>query len=335
MSSSLEAKIVVLGAQGVGKTALVERYCKNTFNPAAASTIGASFVTKRVLDSTSDTIVRLQIWDTAGQERFRSMSRLYYRGAQAVLLCYDVSASTSTPFPLILLACITDQNSFQEMAGWLRELRKNITPNDDGTDSLIIHVVGTKSDIVAEDPSRRCVPFEHTIDYVAEQLYPTQVSTPPPTATASMGGLGFGTSVFGGSGGSTSNASASAAALQSPDSKRSSAFWGQEIGWDCCHEISARDGEGIDEVFRVITRKLVEQRNRRDTELAMSIAGMPMANGVVGPFNPGVVEGTGSFRLGHGDKRRSWMGLGAPGVNVDDAEEERVMRASRNKGRCC
>lgn len=124
MSSSLEAKIVVLGAQGmlavnypvlnliitlltlsqlgVGKTALVDRYCKNTFNPAAASTIGASFVTKRVLDSTSDTIVRLQIWDTAGQERFRSMSRLYYRGAQAVLLCYDVSASTSTPFPLFI-----------------------------------------------------------------------------------------------------------------------------------------------------------------------------------------------------------------------------------------
>lgn len=222
------------------------------------------------------------------------------------------------------------------MAGWLRELRKNITPSDDGTDSLIIHVVGTKSDIVAEDPSRRRVPFEHTIDYVAEQLYPTQASTPPPTtATAGMGALGFGTSVFGGSGGSTSNASASAAALQSPDSKRSSAFWGQEIGWDCCHEISARDGEGIDEVFRVITRKLVEQRNRRDTELAMSIAGTPMANGVVGPFNPGVVEGTGSFRLGHGDKRRSWMGLGAPGVNIDDAEEERVMRASRNKGRCC
>ncbi|CAP81051.1 Pc12g14240 [Penicillium rubens Wisconsin 54-1255] len=247
MSSSLEAKIVVLGAQGVGKTALVERYCKNTFNPAAASTIGASFVTKRVLDSTSDTIVRLQIWDTAGQERFRSMSRLYYRGAQAVLLCYD----------------ITDQNSFQEMAGWLRELRKNITPNDDGTDSLIIHVVGTKSDIVADDPSRRRVPFERTIAY--------------------------------------------------------------EIGWDCCHEISARDGEGIDEVFRVITRKLVEQRNRRDSELALSIAGTPMANGVVGPFNPGVVEGTGSFRLGHGDKRRSWLGLAAPGVNVAGADEERVM----------
>ncbi|KAG0159644.1 hypothetical protein PDIDSM_7167 [Penicillium digitatum] len=286
MSSSLEAKIVVLGAQGVGKTALVERYCKNTFNPAAASTIGASFVTKRVLDSTSDTI-------------------------------------------------ITDQNSFQEMAGWLHELRKNITPNDDGTDSLIVHVVGTKSDIVADDPSHRRVPFERTIAYVADQLYPTQASTPPPTATAGMGGLGFGTAVFGGSGGGTSNTSASVVALQSPDSKRSSAFWGQEIGWDCCHEISARDGEGIDEVFRVITRKLVEQRNRRDTDLAMSIARSPMANGVVRPFTPRVVEGRGSFRLGHGNTRRSWMGLAAPGVNVEGAEAERVMRASRNKQRCC
>lgn len=217
------------------------------------------------------------------------------------------------------------------MAGWLRELRKNTT-NEDGTDSLVIHVVGTKSDLVAEDPSRRRVPFERTIAYVAEQLYPTQASTPPPTATAT-GALGFGSGVFGGSGGSASNASASAAALQSPDSKRSSAFWGQEIGWDCCHEISARDGEGIDEVFRVITRKLVEQRNRRDTELTFSVAGTPSVNGTIGPFSPGFVEGTGSFRLGHGDKRKSWLGLATP--SVGNVEEVEVMHTARNKGRCC
>lgn len=63
--SSLEAKIVVLGAQGVGKTSLVMRYCKGAFNPAEiTSTVGASFLTKRVVDSDSDTVVRLQIWDT-------------------------------------------------------------------------------------------------------------------------------------------------------------------------------------------------------------------------------------------------------------------------------
>lgn len=63
--ASLEAKIVVLGSQGVGKTSLVMRYCKGAFNPAQiTSTVGASFMTKRVVDSDTDTLVRLQIWDT-------------------------------------------------------------------------------------------------------------------------------------------------------------------------------------------------------------------------------------------------------------------------------
>jgi GTPase SAR1 family protein len=65
MSSSLEAKIVVLGSQGVGKTSLVMRYCKGSFNPSQiTSTVGASFLTKRVIDTDTDTLVRLQIWDT-------------------------------------------------------------------------------------------------------------------------------------------------------------------------------------------------------------------------------------------------------------------------------
>jgi len=85
MSNSLEAKIVVLGSQGVGKTSLVHRYVKNAFTPPTTqSTIGASFLTKRVVDIDTSTVVRLQIWDTAGQERFRSISKLYYRGMSPV-----------------------------------------------------------------------------------------------------------------------------------------------------------------------------------------------------------------------------------------------------------
>lgn len=65
MSSALEAKIVVLGSQGVGKTSLVTRFCKGAFNPSQiTSTVGASFMTKRVVDTDTDTVVRLQIWDT-------------------------------------------------------------------------------------------------------------------------------------------------------------------------------------------------------------------------------------------------------------------------------
>ncbi|EFW17752.1 hypothetical protein D8B26_004899 [Coccidioides posadasii str. Silveira] len=294
MSTSLEAKIVVLGAQGVGKTSLVQRYVKNSFSPTTtASTVGASFVTKRVLDSTSDTIVRLQIWDTAGQERFRSISRLYYRGANAGLLCYD----------------ITDENSFQEMTGWLGELKGNL-----GEDNpIIIHVVGTKSDIVADDPSKRKVPFEKTIAYVAEQLYPSQASTPPPSS--GMGMLGA--------------SAATASNTHGPESKRSSGFWGQDIGWDCCHEISAKDGEGIEEVFRVITRKLVEQRNKKVE------AETTQRRNVRGRERPST-SGDGIAADGNADKRRSWLGFPPTLVLHDErTDDEPDGFPKRKQGKCC
>lgn len=232
------------------------------------------------------------------------------------------------------------------MAGYLRELRRNLGPENNGSDEppVIYHVVGTKADIVEHDASRRAVPFERTIAFVAEELYPTEASTPPPSALGtSNAGLGFGSGFFGshghsaagagagagpGSIGSTSGIgiSTSADALQSPDSKRSSAFWGQEIGWDCCHEVSASSGEGIEEVFRVITRKLVEQRNRRDAEAAMVIT--PSVEGFTGVPTPSI---EGSFRLGLGDKRRSsnWLGLATPNI-----EEVRTVE-ERRQGRCC
>ena len=109
MANSLEAKIVVLGSQGVGKTSLVHRYVKNAFTPPTTqSTIGASFLTKRVTDIDTNTVVRLQIWDTAGQERFRSISKLYYRGMFALApvpsLCCSCSP-TPAPFPTSSLPC--------------------------------------------------------------------------------------------------------------------------------------------------------------------------------------------------------------------------------------
>ena len=90
---SLEAKLVILGAQSVGKTSLVHRYVKNSFIPPnkSQSTIGASFLTTRVHDPESGATIRLQIWDTAGQERFRTLTSSYYRGAQGVILMYDIS----------------------------------------------------------------------------------------------------------------------------------------------------------------------------------------------------------------------------------------------------
>ncbi|TGJ82465.1 hypothetical protein E0Z10_g6311 [Xylaria hypoxylon] len=312
MSSSLEAKIVVLGSQGVGKTSLVTRYCKGAFSPAqTTSTVGASFMTKRVVDSDTDTVVRLQIWDTAGQERFRSISRLYYRGANACILCYS----------------ITDAHSFAEMGIWLTELRRNLPPD------IVLHVVGTKADIVAHDPTRREVPFERCIAYVAENLAPGLGSTPPPTATpGGVTGLslplgstqshrttpGTSASMIASPLGPTPS---SAPEPRSPSSKRSSGFWGQEVGWDACHEISAESGEGVEEVFRVVTRKLVEQ-NRKIQQAILAATSTP---GLSTPGTEGTesyfdgVNPRGSFRVGR--DRRSWLfspGF-SPAVTIENA----------------
>ncbi|KAI0876259.1 P-loop containing nucleoside triphosphate hydrolase protein [Hypoxylon argillaceum] len=330
--SSLEAKIVVLGSQGVGKTSLVTRYCKGAFNPAqTVSTVGASFMTKRVVDSDSDTVVRLQIWDTAGQERFRSISRLYYRGANACILCYS----------------ITDAHSFTEMGMWLTELRRNLPPD------IVLHVVGTKADIVARDPTRREVPFERCIAYVAENLAPGLGSTPPPTAiSAGLNGLSLPTSSgttitqshtttpgtsasmiaspigFGGG-----PAPSSAPEPRSPSSKRSSGFWGQEVGWDACHEISAESGEGVEEVFRVVTRKLVEQNRKMQQAVLAATTSLSTPGGTSTPSGYGHGDGSegggggyfdganprGSFRVGR--DRRSWLfspGF-SPAVTVENA----------------
>ncbi|KAI5124804.1 hypothetical protein M0805_005436 [Coniferiporia weirii] len=123
-SHSVDAKIVVMGNTGVGKTSLLQRYTQNKFDPKnTTSTTGAFFVTKKVyVDGLK---VRLQLWDTAGQERFRSMAPMYYRGANAALLLYD----------------ITNASTFDDVRGWLEELKKNCSSD------LIIYIVGSKADL--------------------------------------------------------------------------------------------------------------------------------------------------------------------------------------------
>ena len=238
----------------------------------------------------SGTIVRLQLWDTAGQERFRSISKLYYRGASAVILVYN----------------ITDNESFDEMGRWLAEVKEQTS------EDVIIHIVGTKNDI-AHDPTQRKIPFERCIAYIAENLHPTKLSTPPPTA-------------------------GSVSMVPGLDSKRSSGFWAQELGWDCCHEVSAKDGEGIDEVFRVITRKLVEQKAQKaEQQLAAQRVATPQGEtGQTGYFDRRHTVGRGSFRLGVGDKRRSWLGFPTPHLDVSGEGTDMDRREQQSKsGRCC
>ena len=245
-----------------------------------------------MVDVDSGTTVRLQLWDTAGQERFRSISKLYYRGASAVLLVYS----------------IVDQQSFEEMGRWLMEVKDNV-----GEDT-IIHIVGMKSDVVAQDPNQRKVPFERCVEYVAEHLHPSPGSIAPPNTA---GGVSI---------------------VQSIDSKHSSGLWNQDTGWDCCHEISAKDGEGIEEVFRVITRKLVEQKHRKiEQEQGPKAGASPrFERGQGGYFDEHRSDGHGSFRLGIGDKRRSWLGFPTPNIGIGEERPHGVEASVKGRReKCC
>jgi len=68
--------------------------------------------------------VKLQIWDTAGQERFRTITSAYYRGADGIILVYDV----------------TSADSFDHVNDWLKEVNRYAS---EGTCKLLI---GNKSD---------------------------------------------------------------------------------------------------------------------------------------------------------------------------------------------
>jgi hypothetical protein len=212
------------------------------------------------------------------------------------------------------------------MGVWLNELRRNL-PSD-----IILHVVGTKADLVGREPHKREVPFERCIAYVAENLAPGLSSTPPATATPGgvMGGDGY--RLFAGQAAVVGGLDGA----RSPSSKRSSGFWGQEVGWDCCHEVSAESGEGVEEVFRVITRKLVEQNRKLQDQLSAAVqtpgAGTPgFEGGEVGYFD-GMRPG-GSFRVGR--DRRSWFGVPVEVVvdqhatNWDGGQQVKVRR------KCC
>ncbi|XP_005091033.1 ras-related protein Rab-37 isoform X3 [Aplysia californica] len=119
----MSCKVMLIGDSGVGKTCILVRFKDGTFlSGSFISTVGIDFRNKVV--DVEGTKVKLQIWDTAGQERFRSITRAYYRDANALLLLYDVTSKTS----------------FDNIRAWLGEI------NDYAQDDVVIMLLGNKCD---------------------------------------------------------------------------------------------------------------------------------------------------------------------------------------------
>ena len=104
-------KLLIIGESGVGKTCLLLRYTDDSFTTNHLTTIGVDLKIKMI--NLENKIIKLQLWDTGGQERFRTISKTYYKGAQGIILTYD----------------ITDQNSFKNVRNWYNQIKANAPTN--------------------------------------------------------------------------------------------------------------------------------------------------------------------------------------------------------------
>ncbi|TSQ01554.1 Ras-related protein Rab-5B [Bagarius yarrelli] len=133
-------KLVLLGDMAVGKSSLVLRFVKGQFDEFQETTIGAAFLAQSVcLD---DTTVKFEIWDTAGQERYHSLAPMYYRGAQAAIVVFD----------------ITKPETFERAKAWVKELQRQASPN------IVIALAGNKSDLA----DKRLVEYEEAQTYAED-----------------------------------------------------------------------------------------------------------------------------------------------------------------------
>uniref|UniRef100_A0A7I4E785 Rab5/RabF-family small GTPase n=1 Tax=Physcomitrium patens TaxID=3218 RepID=A0A7I4E785_PHYPA len=125
--SFLDLQLVLLGDSGVGKSCILLRFVRGQFDPSSKVTVGASFLSQTISlqDSTN---VKFEIWDTAGQERYASLAPLYYRGAAAAVVVYD----------------ITNPETFLKAQFWVKELQKHGNPD------IVMALVGNKADLENE-----------------------------------------------------------------------------------------------------------------------------------------------------------------------------------------
>jgi small GTP-binding protein len=118
-----EIKIVLIGDSGVGKTNLINTSVGLGFNIQENSTVNSSFVIKEYFINDKKYIANL--WDTAGQEAYKGITQLFFRGAEIILLVYDI--------------CVPE--SFESLNEWY-ELSESTINNEH-----IYGVIGNKNDL--------------------------------------------------------------------------------------------------------------------------------------------------------------------------------------------
>ena len=135
-------KVIIVGEASVGKSCLLIRATKDTYNEGYNVTIGADSCT--FLVRIGEAVVQLEIWDTAGSEKYRSMIKVFFAGSHAALITYD----------------ITRKETFVGGSGgvdfWYHAVRQTALPE------VKVVLVGNKKD----EEDKREVSYEEGEEYV-------------------------------------------------------------------------------------------------------------------------------------------------------------------------
>ena len=143
--SSLNYKIVLIGNSSVGKTALFRKIETGEFYDRNISTIG---IGKKTLymdieeDNNGKKIKKnicVSLYDTAGQEKYKATTLNYFKGADGIILMYD----------------ITNRGSFDNIEEWINSIKESI--GNAHSLEYIIMLIGNKLDLVDEDEQNRTV----------------------------------------------------------------------------------------------------------------------------------------------------------------------------------
>ena len=143
MSAPQGKKLIVIGDSGVGKTCIIARFTKGTFDPNSPSG-SVGFTNKTIEIPELNQNLDLDIWDTVGQERYKALTKYFYQGAKMAILVYD----------------ITIKESFESVKNyWYEDIKEH------AEEDIIIAIAGNKADKYDNEP----VP-EHEAREFAESI---------------------------------------------------------------------------------------------------------------------------------------------------------------------
>lgn len=134
VNKPLRVRIVIAGAEAVGKSCIIKRYCEKRFVAKYLPTIGIDYGATRIFVDKRE--VSVHIFDTSGLQLFKEVRNEFYREAHGLLLVTDVSR----------------RESFDCLGEWVREIKLELSREGRGLDHTVCFLAANKSDVA---PDRR------------------------------------------------------------------------------------------------------------------------------------------------------------------------------------